>query len=189
MDQAPQTAQIARVVDHGLDPQGAPVLQVLLDPGVPVEGVDVHRGAVADDLGLERTGGRSTPALPAFEDQLRAADIEVVGHQGFEETPSVPGDWTVHQGNGYTVHMEVLDEVSDGSFSGRTTVDGQAGTRDLLDAQVTDDEISFKVAAGPVTGVYTGHFDFQGRLSGNAFQIENPTIQTTWFADRLFAPR
>ncbi|MGA9362698.1 MAG: hypothetical protein WBW75_33345 [Mycobacterium sp.] len=103
-------------------------------------------------------------------------------------TKDVRGDWAVHQGNGYTVHMEVLDEVSDGSFSGKTSVDGQAGVRDLLDGQVTDDEISFKVPAGSVTGIYTGRFDFQGRLSGNAFQIENPTIQTTWFSDRLFGP-
>jgi hypothetical protein len=101
-------------------------------------------------------------------------------------TKDVRGDWAVHQGNGFTVRMEVLDEVGDGSFSGRTTIDGQAGERDILDGQVTDAEISFKVAGGNLIGVYTGRFDFQGRLSGNAFQIENPTVQTTWVADRQF---
>ena len=56
--QAPQAAQIAWVVDDGLDAQRAPVIEVLLDAGVPVEGVDVHLGAVGDDLGLELTGRR-----------------------------------------------------------------------------------------------------------------------------------
>ena len=67
MDQPPQTAQIARVVDHGLDPQRAPVLQVLFDAGVPVEGVDVDLGAVGDDLGLELTGRRSTRRWPRWK--------------------------------------------------------------------------------------------------------------------------
>ena len=94
MHQAPQTAQVAWIVDHGLDPQRPPVLQVLLDPGVPVEDVDVHRGAVGDDLRLELTGRRASPPLTPPEDQLdhlRAADVEVVGDQGLEEPASVPG--------------------------------------------------------------------------------------------------
>ena len=73
MDQPPQTAQVVRVVDHGLDPQRAPVLQILFDAGVPVEGVDVDLGAVGDDLGLELTGGRSTTALAASKDRARSA--------------------------------------------------------------------------------------------------------------------
>src|SRR6185503_6745960 len=100
MDQPPQTAQIVRVVDHGLDPQRAPVLQILFDAGVPVEGVHVDLGAIADDLGLELTGGRSTTALAASKDefdQLRAADVEVVGDQRLEEPAGVA--WRVeHQG-------------------------------------------------------------------------------------------
>src|SRR6476659_8132743 len=94
MDQPPQTAQVARVVDDSLDAQRPPVLQILLDAGVPVEGVDVDLGAVGDDLGLELTGRRSTAALPTPEDQLdplRAADVEVVGDQGLEEPASVAG--------------------------------------------------------------------------------------------------
>ena len=39
MLQPAQAAQVARVVDHGLDPQRPPVLQILFDAGVPVEGV------------------------------------------------------------------------------------------------------------------------------------------------------
>src|SRR6478752_485776 len=77
-----------------------PVLQILLDAGVPVEGVHVALGAVADDLGLELTGRRSTTALPTPEDQLdqlRAADVEVVGDQRLEEPAGVA--WRVeHQG-------------------------------------------------------------------------------------------
>src|SRR4029077_9528089 len=94
MDQPPQTTQVARVVDDGLDAQRPPVLEVLLDAGVPVEGVDVDLGAVGDDPGLELTGRRSTAALPTPEDQLdqlRAADVEVVGDQGLEEPASVAG--------------------------------------------------------------------------------------------------
>ena len=68
--QAAQTAQIARVVDDGLDTQRPPVLQILLDAGVPVEGVDVDLGAVGDDLGFVLTGRGTSAPLAAFEDQL-----------------------------------------------------------------------------------------------------------------------
>jgi len=96
MVQPAQTAQIARVVDHGLDPQRAPVFEVLLDSGVPVEGVDVDLGAVGDDPRLVFTSRRASPSLAPPEgelDHLRAADIEVVGHQGLEESPGAP--WRV----------------------------------------------------------------------------------------------
>ena len=57
--QAPLAAEVARRVDHGLDPQGALVFQVLLDAGVLVEGVDGDLGAAGDDLGLEPPEARA----------------------------------------------------------------------------------------------------------------------------------
>ena len=57
--QAPLAAQVTRRVDDGLHPQGAAVFEVLLDPGVLVEGVDGHVHAAGDDLGLELPGGRA----------------------------------------------------------------------------------------------------------------------------------
>jgi len=80
-----QTASAAHVVwgvDDGFDAQGPPVLQVLLDAGVPLEGVDVDLGAVGDDVGLELPAGFGAAVLAALEnqlDQFRAADVEVVG--------------------------------------------------------------------------------------------------------------
>ena len=94
MGQPAPTAQIFRVVYHGLDAQRAPVFQILLDARVPVEGVDIDLGAVGDDLGLVLPARLGAATLAAFEDQLdqfRAADVEVVGHQGFEEPPGVAG--------------------------------------------------------------------------------------------------
>ena len=51
--QAAVAAQVAGRVDDGLDPQRPAVFEVLLDPGVLVEGVDGDLGAPGDDLGLE----------------------------------------------------------------------------------------------------------------------------------------
>src|SRR5712671_4641372 len=71
---------------------GAFTLQVLLDPGVLVEGVDGDLGAAGDDLGLELARGVATD--PPVEDDLdgvRAAEVEVVGDQGVEEAAGVAG--------------------------------------------------------------------------------------------------
>ncbi|MFD1535365.1 hypothetical protein, partial [Pseudonocardia aurantiaca] len=54
--QAALAAQVIRVVDHGLDPQGATVLEVLLDPGVLVEGVHGDLDTAGDELGLATSG-------------------------------------------------------------------------------------------------------------------------------------
>ena len=100
MAQPAPTAHIVGVVDHGLDAQRPTVLQILFDARVPVEGVDVDLGAVGDDLGLVFATCLGAAALAAFEDQLdqlRAADVEVVGHQGLEE-PAGPPRCVEHQG-------------------------------------------------------------------------------------------
>ena len=58
------------------------VLQILLD------------AAVADDLGFVFACGRAHKALAAFEDQLdqvRAADVEVVGDESLEDQAGAPG--------------------------------------------------------------------------------------------------
>ena len=86
-------AHIVGVVDDGLDAQRPPVLQILFDARVPVEGVDVDLGAVGDDLGLVLASGLGAAALAALEDQLdqfRVTDVEVVGDQGLEEPAGPP---------------------------------------------------------------------------------------------------
>jgi hypothetical protein len=49
-------AKIVGRVDHGLDPQRPPFLEVLLDAGVAVEDVDGDLDAAGDDLGGEAAG-------------------------------------------------------------------------------------------------------------------------------------
>ena len=101
--QAALAAQVVGGVDHGLDPQGPPVFQVLLDAGVLVEGVHGDLGAAGDDLGLElAAGGALAAADLAVEDDLdgvRAAEVEVVGDQRLEEAAGVAG-LGEHQGAG-----------------------------------------------------------------------------------------
>jgi hypothetical protein len=94
----------------------------------------------------------------------------------------VRGNWDLYQSNGFTVHMEVAEEDADGSFTGRATIHGKAGFTELVDTRATDSEITFQVG----NGRYVGRFDFQGRLTGIAFDMTHPQNQATWFADRLF---
>ena len=72
--QAAPTPQIFRVVDHGLDAQRAPVLHILLDAGVPVEGVDVDLGAVGDDVRLVLATTVSAIKNTAEESRLSRPD-------------------------------------------------------------------------------------------------------------------
>jgi hypothetical protein len=59
---------------------------------VLVEGVDGDLGAAADDLGLELgLGGRADLAVEDDLDGVRAAEVEVVGHEGVEEGAGVAG--------------------------------------------------------------------------------------------------
>jgi hypothetical protein len=65
--QATLAAQVIGVVDHGLDPQRPAVFEVLLDPGMLVEGVHGHIDAAGDHLGLERLGATDRRnAVPIF---------------------------------------------------------------------------------------------------------------------------
>src|SRR6478736_905321 len=99
---------------------------------------------------------------------------------------NIVGQWDVVQSNGFTVHMEVNKLAQNGSFGGTASVVGTAGVRELANGRVTDDEITFDVPVGNVTGRYTGRFDSGGRLTGNGFQIEHPEVQATWFVDKQF---
>src|SRR5882762_4587644 len=80
-------------VDDGLDAQRAAVLEILLEAGMLVEGVDGDLGAAGDNLCLELAtpGPLSATDLPVEDDLdgVRAAQVKVVGDQGFEETAGV----------------------------------------------------------------------------------------------------
>ncbi len=90
MDQAAQHPEVGRVVDHGLDPQRAAFLEVLLGAGMFVADVDAYIDAAGDDPGSEDAGRRRQDL--SAEDQLDLlgpAEVEIVGHQGLEERPPV----------------------------------------------------------------------------------------------------
>lgn len=102
-------AQIVRGVDDGFDAQRAPVCEVLLDPGMLVEGVEGRLGVAGSDLGLGQRGGGEFVAATfvlAGKQQfhgLRAADIEIVGHQRFEKPSSVP--WRIEHHGARALHL------------------------------------------------------------------------------------
>ena len=92
VDQPPAAAQVPGVVDDGLDAQRSPLLEVLLHPAMPVEGVDGHVNTAGDDPGSEDAGRRrqDPPAEDQF-DLVRPTHIQVVGDQRVEEQPAVGG--------------------------------------------------------------------------------------------------
>ena len=89
--QAGVAAQVARGVDDGLDPHGAAVLEVLLDPRMLAGQVEHDAAGVGTDGGpVDRSaeGARGVAADAAGEDNLhvgRAADVKVVADQRLEE--------------------------------------------------------------------------------------------------------
>jgi hypothetical protein len=101
----------------------------------------------------------------------------------------VRGTWSLRQSNGPTVTLKIDGEDPDGSFAGgsnQASFDGNSGP--IQDAKATDTEITFKVpwSNGPV-GRYTGHFDFQGRLTGVTFAEGHPEQQAQFVVDgKLF---
>ncbi|MEV6256726.1 hypothetical protein ACIHAX_19515 [Nocardia sp. NPDC051929] len=94
----------------------------------------------------------------------------------------VRGNWSLHQSNGFTVHVEVAGEDGDGTFNGKGNIHGQPGFIEFTDTRATDDEITFQMGDGR----YVGRFDFQGRLTGTTFDLSHPHSHATWFADKLF---
>jgi hypothetical protein len=85
-------AQVVGRIDDGLDAQRPPVLQILFDPGVLVEGVDGDLGVAGDDLRLGHAVEFAGPAASGRtgEDEFHAVgttDVEVVDDEGLE-TPA-----------------------------------------------------------------------------------------------------
>ena len=104
---------------------------------------------------------------------------------------NVTGNFDVHQSNGFTVHIDVIDQAEDGRLTGEASRDGQTGPIFFHDAFATDDEITFLLTAEDAEGPdpvarYTGRFDFAGRLTGISFDVRNPNTQGTWIVDTLF---
>jgi hypothetical protein len=99
--QPPAAAQVPGVVDDGLDAKRSPLLEVLLHPAVPVEGVDGHVNTAGDDPGSEDVGRRRQE--PPAEDQFdlvrptHIQDRNVAQHLPGQPMPepvmSVPGNY------------------------------------------------------------------------------------------------
>ncbi|MEV6256725.1 hypothetical protein ACIHAX_19510 [Nocardia sp. NPDC051929] len=93
----------------------------------------------------------------------------------------VTGTWNLHQGNSFTLHVDVVSEDGDGTFNGKGNIHGQPGFIELTDTRATDDEITFQMG----NGRYVGRFDFQGRLTGMVLDLAHPHSHAFWFVDKL----
>jgi hypothetical protein len=95
----------------------------------------------------------------------------------------VRGTWNIHQSNGFTVTVQVDDEDADGSFTGNGDIGGGAQNITLTDTRATDNEFTMQMGRGR----YVGRFDFQGRLTGQTFDVQAPHSQANWHSDpKLF---
>lgn len=86
MLEAALDADVRGVVDHGLDAQGPPFLEVLLHPAMLVEEVDLHLRPGREDARTE-DAGRVLAHLAGKDDGhlVRPADADVVGDERLEE--------------------------------------------------------------------------------------------------------
>src|SRR5690349_23609462 len=83
--------EIGSVVDHGLDPECPPALEVGLHPGMPEVRVEGDLVAAAQQPGPGPVRGwGADPAAEHNLHLLRAADVQVVGAQRLEEPTSMP---------------------------------------------------------------------------------------------------
>ena len=80
---------VSGFVDDGLDTQGPPFFQILLDAAVLVGEVDPHLGAGGEHPGAEGLGGGPAPAVSPEDgvDLVGTPDADVVLDQGLEEPP------------------------------------------------------------------------------------------------------
>ncbi|MFC8434915.1 hypothetical protein [Streptomyces sp. NPDC057253] len=97
----------------------------------------------------------------------------------------VRGQWQVIQTSGHTVNMLVPAEDPDGSFDGATAQEHYSGTGTISDARASDGEVVFLISwSNGARGRYSGHFDFQGRLTGVCHDEAHPSAVASWFAKR-----
>ena len=82
-----EAPDVGRLVDHGLNAERSPFLEVLLDAAVLVGEVHLHLGAGTEDAGAELVGGGATTPVPAEHGVhlVGSADADVVGDQSFKE--------------------------------------------------------------------------------------------------------
>ena len=102
------------------------------------------------------------------------------------------GAWTANQSNGFGTRFN-LDQSDSGQLSGDATAfplaggDQMFGTVDSDGSVVRGDRVQIVVDWNQGSrGKYVGGFDFSGRLSGQTFDLANPTSQANWFSDKLF---
>ncbi len=102
------------------------------------------------------------------------------------------GAWTANQSNNWGTRFN-LDQTNSGQLSGDATAfplgggDEMFGTVDSSDSLVQGNRVQIVVDWNQGSrGQYNGTFDLGGRLSGNTFDLANPSSQATWFSDRTF---
>ncbi|ADP78630.1 hypothetical protein FraEuI1c_0549 [Pseudofrankia inefficax] len=106
----------------------------------------------------------------------------------------VRGNWQIVQTSGHIVDMNVPDENPDGTFDyGATAHEKLSGNGTLSDARASDSEAVFLISwSNGARGRYSGHFDFQGRLTGVCHDETHPSSVASWYAKRgngdLFGP-
>ena len=101
------------------------------------------------------------------------------------------GTWTAHQSNNTDVRFN-LDQTQDGRLTGNADaipLGGGAPFSGTLDKESlmrgTRVQIIVNWSTGS-RGKYIGDFDFNGRLSGNGFDLKNPQSQALWFSEDTF---
>ncbi|MFI1182524.1 hypothetical protein ACH4UT_23625 [Streptomyces sp. NPDC020799] len=95
------------------------------------------------------------------------------------------GTWQLYQSNGFTVTLN-LTQDSSGSLYGSGYYGGTSGTVEY-GAVVDGTSIYFTIGwSNGARGRYTGSLGSDRRLSGLAYDLNNPSAQASWSTTRVF---